>query len=187
MVSGHQLEVRTRGTPKTLIWSDTFIAEKLERERFYKFRRTLRTSLVWSKKGYFLNKTFRSHILGCWIFKGWWWWWWWSDLASQWTCYSAKVVAADISGSTVCCSMVHYWTAPVIPAPHNRQKYRPEKRPQSHKKYFLTHFARSLKHCHGRKNRARFLQFGSHFSLLVAKTFAEKKTFRDSRALWGTF
>ena len=30
-------------------------------------------------------------------------------------------------------------------------------------------------HCQGRKNRARFLQFGSHFSLLVAKTFAEKK------------
>ena len=58
MVSGHQLEVRTRGTPKTLIWSDTFIAEKLERERFYKFRRTLRTSLVWSKKGYFWTKRF---------------------------------------------------------------------------------------------------------------------------------
>ena len=49
------------------------------------------------------------------------------------------------------------------------------KKTQSHKKYFLTHFARSLMHCQGRKNRARFLQFGSHFSLLVAKTFAEKE------------
>ena len=30
-------------------------------------------------------------------------------------------------------------------------------------------------HCQGRKNRARFLQFGSHFSLLVVETFAEKE------------
>ena len=187
MVSGHQLEVRTRGTPKTLIWSDTFIAEKLERERFYKFRRTLRTSLVWSKKGYFLNKTFRSHILGCWIFKGWLWWWWWSDLASQWTCYSAKVVAADISGSTVCCSMVHYWTAPVIPAPHNRQKYRPEKDPKVTKNIFSLILLVHWGIVRGEKTGQGFYSLEVISLCLLLKLLHEKKTFRDSRALWGTF
>ena len=32
-----------------------------------------------------------------------------------------------------------------------------------------------MKHCHGRKKQGKVLQFGSHFSLLVVETFAEKE------------